>query len=99
MWFSGSLIAADVILTSAACVEYVDFLQITAGDIDKDKITGNEQIRNATQDDVIINPDRIHYFSKGNVAIIHLPIQFNLNGIFVSFIMAILCDLFDYIMI
>lgn len=77
---SGSLISADSILTTAACVQG-DYFVITAGDIDKDLITGNEQIRNATKDNVIIHPDYSLALGKGNVAIISIPIPFALNGI------------------
>lgn len=79
--FPGSLISADSILTTATCVEDGDFFYITAGDIDTNVITGNEQIRNATKANVVIHPDHTPFLAKGNVAIISLPIPFTMNGI------------------
>lgn len=81
--FSGSLISDDAILTTATCLEIGDLFLITAGDIDKDVITGKEQTRNATRATVIIHPDFNPdlFIGRGNVAIIYLPIPFILNGI------------------
>lgn len=77
----GSIIAADVILTSASCVYQARIIDIHAGDINERVTTGNEQFRRATSANVTIHPDFGSFRKLNDVAIIKLDTPFDLNGI------------------
>ena len=68
-----------MILTSAVAGNY-RFLRIYAGDPDMDFISGHEQIRNVTIDNVIVHPNFVLYLN--DIALIILDEPFILNGIF-----------------
>lgn len=71
-----------MILTSGAAGNY-RFLTIHAGDPDQDVISGHEQVRNATSDNVIVHPNIVLYFN--DIALIILDEPFILNGIYILF--------------
>ncbi len=69
-----------MILTSAVAGNY-RFLSVHAGDPDLDFISGHEQIRNATLDNVIVHPNFVLYLN--DIALIILDEPFILNGTFI----------------
>lgn len=69
-----------MVLTSADCVNSWTQFVITAGDIDSDVTTGNEQERTARVSDIIYHPNFKPILGTNSVAIIKLRDPFVLNG-------------------
>jgi len=88
---SGSIVAANKVLTAGHCVDGFRSFEITAGDIDRraTATTGNEQTRTATSANVAINDNWNANTLRGDLAVITLSTPFTLNSM-LAFIIILL---------
>ena len=77
---SGSIVAANKVLTAGHCVDGFRSFSITAGDINRSANTGNEQTRTATSANVVINDNWNSNTLRGDLAVITLSTPFTLNS-------------------
>ncbi len=80
---SGSIIAANKILTAAHCVDGINSFEIGAGDIDRaaNAVSPNEQKRTATAANARIHPTWDPNTLLGDLAVITLTSPWTLTGI------------------